>query len=114
MTNPILRSQYEKEMLKYTDLPEAKVKELEALADEFTQFQFKQIQLQNATIDAQMQQMQQPQQQLQMGGQEQMMGARELARQPGLGQLPGNAGIAGGETSANNTPNSAPSDFVQR
>lgn len=115
MTNPILRAQYEKLILKYTDLPEQEVAKLEQYADDFTSFQQKQVLLQNKSIDAQLSQLEQPpQQQPQQTDMFQGLDAKQLARLPGLGEIPGGAGIAGKESGANNTPNSAPSDFVRR
>lgn len=103
MTNPALKASFDKEMIKYTTLPEDAKAEAIARAEEFEKLQDLQIQVQMLQLKASAGQLGgQPSQ-----GVEPPPDAREVANFPGQGNLP--QGVAGGETGANNQ---SPSDMV--
>jgi hypothetical protein len=102
MTNPALKASFDKEMIKYTTLPEEAKMQAIKRAEDFEALQDLQIQVQMAQLKASLGQLGQPPQEG-----EPPQGAREIANHPGQGNLP--QGIAGGETGANNQ---SPSDMV--
>lgn len=123
-TNPLLQTKIEIEIVDYTDLSESAKREAKQVGQIYLEFQMAQMQSQTAQMklgqasaEQQMEQLQNPPAQpggfMGPGGQEIPQDARAIAKGPGAGELPNNAGIAGSQGASNNVA-SAPSDMTNR
>lgn len=107
--NPLMQTKLEEFMLPSLGLPQDQIRQMEEASALFYEFQKKQMESQMAQMDMALQQAQQAQQ---AQGQGQPMDGRAIAKSPGAGPLPNDAGIAGSQGTTNNaSQNNAPSDI---
>jgi len=123
ISNPMLRAMIEPQVLRYADLPEDITSQMQQATDKFLELQNVQADLQIATANQQIQQLGAPPPQQAEGGgflgslESALSGgadAVDVSKMKGLGNLPNNAGIAGGESAVNNSKSQAPSDLGRR
>lgn len=123
-TNPLLQTKIEIEIAQYTELSEESRLEIEKLGRINLEFQIAQMESQTAQLRFGQAQAEQQLKQLQnppqapggfqgpgpRGEQQAPPDARQIAKGPGMGELPNNAGVAGRMGASNNVGN-APSDM---
>lgn len=115
VSNPILKTRMEMKLIELGDYSEDEKSQMLKDSEMFAQFQAWQFSQQMKAAEqaqaAQDQQMQMNQMGMGGGGQPPPSDAKTAASGPGMGEIPGEAGIAGSATAANNVQSKSPSDM---